>query len=128
MFTICLHLLLKFGCLFAHLEVGMRILREVVLFQCLESLPLPSATSGFVQHSLLFNILYTTCTQQGTKKEGRMEIFYLTMHSTHFIFTVIMVSDMVKDHSDSERGKKEIFYLTMHSTHFIYGYMASDIW
>ena len=32
-------------------------------------------------------------------KEGRMkEMFYLTMHSTHFIYSY-MVSDMVKDHS-----------------------------
>ena len=30
-------------------------------------------------------------------------MFYLTMHSTHFIY-VYMASDMVKDHSDSERG------------------------
>ena len=36
-------------------------------------------------------------------KEGRKEIFYLTTHSTHFIYGY-MVSDMVKDHSDSERG------------------------
>ena len=32
--------------------------------------------------------------------EGRM--FYLTMHSTHFIYGY-----MVKDHSDSERGERE---------------------
>ena len=31
------------------------------------------------------------------------EIFYLTAHSTHFIYGY-MVSDMVKDHSDSKRG------------------------
>ena len=31
--------------------------------------------------------------------EGRKEIFYLTMHSTHFIYGY-----MVKDHSDSEKG------------------------
>ena len=30
-------------------------------------------------------------------------MFYLMMHSTHFIYGY-MVSDMVKDHSDSERG------------------------
>ena len=35
--------------------------------------------------------------------EGRKEMFYLTTHSTHFIY-VYMASDMVKDHSDSERG------------------------
>ena len=31
---------------------------------------------------------------------GRKEMFYLTTHSTHFIY----VRHMVKDHSDSERG------------------------
>ena len=31
-------------------------------------------------------------------------MFYLTMHSTHFIYGY-MASDMVKDHSDSEKGK-----------------------
>ena len=52
---------------------------------------------------------------------GRKEMFYLTMHSTHFIYGY-----MVSDHSDSEEGRQEMFYLTTHSTHFIYGYMASD--
>ena len=33
------------------------------------------------------------------RKEGRMEMLYLTKHSTHFIYGY-----MVKDHSDSERG------------------------
>ena len=31
------------------------------------------------------------------------EMFYLTTHSTHFIYGY-MTSDMVKDHSDSEKG------------------------
>ena len=35
--------------------------------------------------------------------EGRKEMFYLMTHSTHFIYSY-MASDMVKDHSDSERG------------------------
>ena len=35
--------------------------------------------------------------------EGRREMFYLMRHSTHFIYGY-MASDMVKDHSDSERG------------------------
>ena len=33
----------------------------------------------------------------------RNEMFYLTTHSTHFIYGY-MASDMVKDHSDGERG------------------------
>ena len=32
-----------------------------------------------------------------------LEVFYLKTHSTHFIYGY-MASDMVKDHSDSERG------------------------
>ena len=40
-------------------------------------------------------------------------MFYLTTHSTHFIYGYM-------------EGRKEMFYLTTHSTHFIYGYMASD--
>ena len=31
-------------------------------------------------------------------------MFYLTMHSTHFIYGLYGVGHMVKDHSDSERG------------------------
>ena len=34
---------------------------------------------------------------------GRKEMFYLMTHSTHFIYGY-MASDMVKDHSDSEKG------------------------
>ena len=37
-------------------------------------------------------------------KKGRKEMFYLTMHSTHFILRLYGVGHMVKDHSDSERG------------------------
>ena len=38
-------------------------------------------------------------------KEGRKEMFYLTTHSTHFIYGY-MASDiiMVKNNTDSERG------------------------
>ena len=36
--------------------------------------------------------------------QGReREMFYLTTHSKHFIYGY-MASDMVKDHSDSEKG------------------------
>ena len=50
---------------------------------------------------------------------AKKDIFYLTTHSTHFIYGYIGVIHMVI---------KDMFYLTTHSTHFIYGYMASDIW
>ena len=56
-------------------------------------------------------------------------MFYLTTHSTHFIYGY-MASDIwlrtiliVR-----KEGRKEMFYLKTHSTHFIYSYMASDIW
>ena len=75
--------------------------------------------------------------------EGRKEMFYLTTHSTRFIYGY-MASDISKDgrkclFNDALRHmlftviwrwsyrRKEMFYLTTHSTHFIYGYMASDI-
>ena len=38
------------------------------------------------------------------EKEGRNEMFYLTMHSTHFYLWLYGVGHMVKYHSDSERG------------------------
>ena len=37
------------------------------------------------------------------QREREREMFYLTTHSTHFIYGY-MASDMVKDHSDSEKG------------------------
>ena len=40
---------------------------------------------------------------QKSKVLRRNEMFYLTTHSTHFIYCY-MASYMVKDHSDSERG------------------------
>ena len=79
---------------------------------------------------------------------GRKEIFYLTMHSTRFIygymegrkyfiyrctqhilFTIIwkegniLFNDALNTFYLRLCGRKEIFYLTMHSTRFIYGYM-----
>ena len=53
-------------------------------------------------------------------------MFYLTTHSTHFIYGY-MASDIWLRTILIVR-EREMFYLTMHSTHFIYGYMASDIW
>ena len=35
--------------------------------------------------------------------ERKKEMLYLTTHSTHFIYGY-MASNMVKDHSDSEKG------------------------
>ena len=36
--------------------------------------------------------------------EKGKEMFYLTSHSTHFIYGYMVVRNMVKDHSDSEKG------------------------
>ena len=56
------------------------------------------------------------------KREREREMFYLTTHSTHFIYGY-MASDIWL-----REREREMCYLTTHSTHFIYGYMASDIW
>ena len=48
---------------------------------------------------VLFNDALNTFYLRLYGVEGRMEIFYLTTHSTHFIYCY-----MVKDHSDSKRG------------------------
>ena len=38
--------------------------------------------------------------------DGRKEMFYLTMRSTHFYLRLYGVRHMVKNHSDRERGKQ----------------------
>ena len=38
------------------------------------------------------------------RKEGRKEMFYLTTHSTHFIYGYMASDIMGKDHYDSEKG------------------------
>ena len=38
------------------------------------------------------------------RNKGRKEMFYLTTHSTHFIYGYMASEHMVKDHSDSEKG------------------------
>ena len=54
--------------------------------------------------------------------EGRKEMFYLTMHSTHFIYGY-MASHMVKNPSDSERGN----LLPPHLLHFLISSKGSFI-
>ena len=44
--------------------------------------------------------------------EGRKEMFYLTTHSTHFIYGY-MASDMVKDHSNSDRKPAAATWATL---------------
>ena len=55
----------------------------------------------YIKDPLLLDIQWIFMNQY-TLVEGRKEMFYLTIHSTHFIYGY-MVSDMVKDHSDSKR-------------------------
>ena len=68
--------------------------------------------------------------------EGRKEMFYLTTHSTHFIYGYmegrkegnVLFNNALNTFYLWLYGMKEMFYLKTHSTHFIYGYMATDIW
>ena len=54
-------------------------------------------------------------------------MFYLTTHSTHFIYGYMASDIRLRTILIVRKGEREMFYLTTHSTHFIYGYMASDI-
>ena len=44
------------------------------------------------------------CVKKNKSVRKKEEVFYLTMHSTHFYLRLYGVGHMVKDHSDSERG------------------------
>ena len=59
--------------------------------------------------------------------EGRKEMFYLTTHTTHFIYGYmdgnVLFNDTLNTFYLRLYGRKEMFYLTTHTTHFIYGYM-----
>ena len=52
---------------------------------------------------MVWNMVKDHSDSEKGRKE-RKEMFYLTTHSTHFIYSYISVRHMVKDHSDSERG------------------------
>ena len=64
---------------------------------------------GIIPIILHFERFLHLCTKQEDWTNAT-ERFYLTTHSTHFIYGYM-------------KGRKEMFYLTMHSIHFIYGYM-----
>ena len=71
-------------------------------------------------------------------------MFYLTTHSTHFIYgfmatlfkllllLLLLLSFFFFFFKTNiylfTYMKQQMFHLTTYSTHFIYGYMASDIW
>ena len=46
-------------------------------------------------------------------------MFYLMMHSTHFILRLYGVGHMVNDHSDSERGNPGLFFPFISKDSFI---------
>ena len=51
--------------------------------------------------------MFENCSSEGiflSYFEGSKETFYLTTHSTHFIYNYMASDIMVNDHSDSERG------------------------
>ena len=58
-------------------------------------------------------------------------MFYITMHSTHFIYGYmkgrkegnVLFNDALNTFYLQLYGRKEMFYLTPHSTQFIYSYM-----
>ena len=50
------------------------------------------------------NTFYLPLYGVGHYGKGKKEMFYLTKHSTHFIYGYMASDIMVKDHSDSERG------------------------
>ena len=54
-------------------------------------------------HRTMSERSYHGATSRSLIEEGRKGMFYLTTHSTHFIYDY-MASDMVKDNSDSESG------------------------
>ena len=72
--------------------------------ECHHWLQLTALQWLFIQSEIQSNLFITQPSQFIAKQKGRKEMFYLTMHSTHFIYGYNGVGHMVKDHSDSERG------------------------
>ena len=58
----------------------------------------------YTQSTGYMTFLYALVVKSGTMITGRKEMFYLTMHSTHFILRLYGLGHIVKDHSDNERG------------------------
>ena len=58
-------------------------------------------------------------------------MFYLTTHSTHFIYAYMegsaLFNNALNTFYSRLYGRKEVFYLTTHSTHFIYAYMEGSV-
>ena len=67
------------------------------------TLPSWKFTIGLMKTTLFALISFGRERKNIQTSEREREMFYLTTHSTHFIYGY-MASDMVKDHSDSEKG------------------------
>ena len=52
----------------------------------------------------MVQVLRNIHTVRGINERKGKEMFYLTTHSTHFIYGYVIVRHLVKDHSDNERG------------------------
>ena len=82
------------------------------------SLPLMACTRSLMKGRHPINKIYRSqltlghlrtqvscrCMQRGAAPWRRKEMFYLTTHSTHFIYDLYGIRRMVKDHSDSQKG------------------------
>ena len=64
-------------------------------------------------HRDLFGNLNLHNVQVVTQLEGRKDMFYLTMHSTHFYLRLYGVGHMVKDHSESKRKPNATTWATL---------------
>ena len=74
------------------------------------SLPM-SREGGTVSQFCSFRNYITSVALWHAALSWRKEMFYLTTHSTHFIYGY-MASNMVEDHSDSERGNLLLFFIS----------------
>ena len=53
-------------------------------------------------------------------EKGREKMFYLTTHSTHFIYGYMASDIWLRTILIEKKGEREkMFYLTTHSTHFV---------
>ena len=62
--------------------------------------------------------------KNNSKNEGRKEIFYLTTHSTHFIYGYICVRHMNLENKDKKKqeGRKVLFNNTLNTFYLrLYG-------
>ena len=73
---------------------------------------------------LTYNDKFVSLIISAVIDEGRKEMFYLTTHSTHFIYGYMAPDIWLRTILIVREREREMFYLTTHSTHFIYDYMV----